>query len=83
LIFKERVKETLRINRTPVDSTQLRSIGYDATTSTLEVEFRKGGVYQYYGVPAETYRQLMAAQSIGTYVNSALRKGGFAYARVS
>jgi hypothetical protein len=73
----------LRIDRTAVDSRQLSSIGYDAATATLEVEFRKGGVYQYHGVPAEIYRQLIHAQSIGTYFNTFVREGGFTYARVS
>ena len=71
------------MERTPVSSTQLSSVGYDAATSTLEVEFRKGGVYQYVGVSAEIYQQLMNAASIGTFFNTVIREGGFAYLRVS
>ena len=71
------------MERTPVNSTQLSSVGYDAATSTLEVEFRKGGVYQYVGVSAEIYQQLMNAASIGTFFNNVIREGGFAYLRVS
>jgi KTSC domain len=70
------------MDRTPVTSTQLASIGYDPATLTLEVEFRKGGVYQYIGVAAETHQQLMTAQSIGTFFNAVIREGGFAYVRV-
>jgi hypothetical protein len=70
------------MERTPVTSTQLASIGYDPATLTLEVEFRKGGVYQYIGVSAETHQQLMNAQSIGIFFNTVIREGGFAYVRV-
>jgi KTSC domain len=71
------------MQRVPVSSSQLTSIGYDPATLTLEVEFRKGGVYQYVGISAETHEQLMAAESIGTFFNTMIREGGFAYARVS
>ena len=71
------------MDRRAVDSTQLTSIAYDAVTRTLEVEFRKGGVYRYFGVSAKTYQQLLAAESIGTYVNKVIREGGFSYVRVS
>ena len=71
------------MQRTPVSSTQLTSVGYEAATFTLEVEFRKGGVYQYLGVSAEIHQQLMTAASIGTFFNTVIREGGFAYVRVS
>ena len=71
------------MDRMPVTSTQLASIGYDPATLTLEVEFRKGGVYQYVGISAETHERLMAAESIGTFFNTVIREGGFAYLRVS
>lgn len=70
------------MNRTAVSSTQLSSIGYDEVTATLEVEFHKGGIYQYFGVSAETYRQLMTAESVGTYFNEMIRSGDRVYRRV-
>jgi hypothetical protein len=70
------------MDRAPVTSTQLASIGYDPATFTLEVEFRKGGVYQYICVSTETHQQLMTAQYIGTFFNTVIREGGFAYVRV-
>jgi KTSC domain len=70
------------MDRIPVDSMQLTSIGYDPARAVLEVEFRKGGIYQYFAVPADIHRQLMAAQSIGTFFNTVIREGGFAYVRV-
>ena len=71
------------MERRAVDSAQLTSIAYDAVSETLEVEFRKGGIYQYFGVSIETHQQLLAAESIGTYFNAVIREGGFSYVRVS
>ena len=71
------------MERVQVNSTQLSSVGYDPATLTLEVEFRKGGVYRYGGVFPETHEQLMAAESIGTFFNAVIRDGDFAYLRVS
>jgi hypothetical protein len=71
------------VQRTPVSSTLLTSVGYEVATSTLEVEFRKGGVYQYLGISPEIHQQLMTAASIGTFFNTVIREGGFAYVRVS
>lgn len=51
----------------PVKSRDLALIGYDSTTSTLEVVFRAGGVYRYQGVPENVYHGLMAAPSHGIF----------------
>jgi hypothetical protein len=69
------------MDRTPVSSTELASVGYDEATSVLEVEFQKGGIYQYFGVPAEVYEQLIAASSKGSYFNQAVKKGGYPFSR--
>lgn len=60
--------------RLPVMSSSLRSVGYDAATSTLEVEFRESGrVYQYMNVHARVYRRLLTAASKGSYFNAYVR----------
>ncbi|MDQ8183840.1 helicase HerA-like domain-containing protein [Pelagicoccus sp. SDUM812005] len=56
------------MERAAVTSSNVVSLGYDATTETLEVEF-KNGVYQYYNVPQPTYDQMMEAESIGKFLN--------------
>lgn len=61
------------MQRTPVTSSDIRSIGYDASTQTLEVEFHSGGMYQYDGVPENEYRNLMAASSHGQYFNAHIK----------
>ncbi len=61
------------MDRQPVDSSNLSSVGYDAETETLEVEFRHGGVYQYFRVPPATHRSLLEAPSLGSYFNKHVR----------
>jgi hypothetical protein len=55
------------MNRQGVKSSNLKSVGYDAATSTLEVEFSNGTVWQYAAVPGDVYRDLMKAPSVGSY----------------
>ena len=70
------------MQRTPVSSSNLRSVGYDPETSTLEVEFMHGGVYSYSNVPASEYNGLMSASSHGSYFNANIRKGSYSYRKV-
>jgi hypothetical protein len=51
--------------RVHVKSSNIASVGYDAETRVLEVEFHGGRVYRFYDVPAESHAKLMAAESIG------------------
>lgn len=55
------------MNRTPVSSSNLRSVGYDSSQNVLEIEFHGGRVYQYTGVPESIFRGLMGAASHGKY----------------
>jgi hypothetical protein len=57
------------IARAPVESSCIASVGYADTAKTLEVEFRSGAVYRYFGVPPETHLALMGAASKGAYLN--------------
>jgi len=68
------------MNRDPVNSTSIAAIGYDEQTQTLEVEFRHGGIYQYFDVPARVHQELLAASSIGRYVAEQI-KGAYRFAR--
>jgi hypothetical protein len=49
------------MERKRVNSSKLRSVGYDEKTRVLEVEMSTGQVYQYTGVYPEVYRRFMAA----------------------
>lgn len=61
------------MERTPVTSSNLVSVGYDEVPETLEVEFRGGIVYQYFGVPKMLHESLMAAASVGQFFNANIR----------
>ena len=57
------------MNRIPVASSNIRSIGYDRQSATLEVEFTSGDVYQYLNVPEHLYNGLLQAASPGQFLN--------------
>lgn len=50
----------------------MRSVGYDASISVLEIEFWDGDVYRYGNVPFSVYVELMLAESLGCYFNANL-----------
>jgi KTSC domain len=59
------------VRRRFVKSSSVRSVGYEG--STLEIEYVNGYVYQYFDVPQPTFAGLMAAESIGNYVNTEIK----------
>ena len=65
------------MERTPVESSNVASVGYDEETKTLEVAFKSGSIYQYPGVEPQTHADLMAAESVGKFVNQNIVKAGF------
>jgi KTSC domain-containing protein len=69
------------MDREFVQSTNVRSIGYDPPSGTLEVEYQNSFVYQYYNVPAQVYEALMASSSKGQFVNSQI-KNMYPFSRV-
>ncbi len=61
------------MQREPVDSSSMASVGYDARRRMLEVEFRNGGVYRYLDVPEDDYRALKEADSLGRHLNQEIK----------
>lgn len=61
------------MERTTVTSTDIRSIGYDADSQMLEVEFNTGAVYQYSGVPSAENDGIMSADSKGKYLHANIK----------
>ncbi|MFA4860689.1 KTSC domain-containing protein [Methanoregula sp.] len=53
--------------RQPVQSSNLKSVGYDEHQEILEIEFISSGIYQYSNVPREMYNNLMNAPSKGKF----------------
>ena len=47
------------MKRQNVDSSMATSVGYESETSTLEIEFKTGEVWQYYDVPENVFNEMM------------------------
>lgn len=61
------------MNRTPVNSSALVSVGYDRDGLVLETELTSGAIYQYFDVPESVFLELMNADSLGKYYNKNIR----------
>ena len=59
------------MHREPVESSNLATVGF--SDGVLEIEFRHGGVYQYFNVLASVYEALMSAESKGKYFYQFIR----------
>lgn len=70
------------MNRIPVNSSNIRSIGYDNQTAILEVEFTSSDVYQYFSVPEYLYQKFLQAPSHGEFLNEHIRYN-YRYQKVS
>jgi hypothetical protein len=72
------------MQRVPVDSSSIASIGYAPEQQVLELEFRESReVYQYFDVPAAEFTAFLAAGSKGTYLNLHFKPRQYRYRRVS
>lgn len=58
--------------RTPIKSSTIKSVGYDAESKTMEVEFGSGR-YRYADVPPEVHTGLVGAESAGKYFAANVR----------
>lgn len=64
------------MDRQPLESTHIRSVGYDAATRELEIEFTKGSVYVYSDIPSEDHQALVTAYSPGAIFRERIRPRG-------
>jgi hypothetical protein len=55
-----------------VDSSMVYALDYDPKAKTLEVVFRKGGIFLYHDVPPAEYRRMMKSGSIGSYMRGCI-----------
>jgi hypothetical protein len=74
------------MERIPVQSSNISSVGYDPARKVLEVEFRgkgKNRVYQYQDVPAWIFDDLISGDfSVGKYHREAVVKGGYRHEEI-
>jgi len=61
------------MDRISIQSTTLRSAGYDPADHVMELEFCSGAIYRYYGVPEFIFRDLLAADSKGRFFGDVIR----------
>lgn len=69
------------MERVPVSSSNIASVGFDESNQVLEVEFISGSIYEYYGVPAHVFRELIEAPSVGGYFAQRVRNA-FGFSRI-
>ncbi|MEO7166849.1 MAG: KTSC domain-containing protein [Chthoniobacterales bacterium] len=70
-----------RINRVPVSSSNVASVGYSRHLRALEIEFVRGAVYRFVNVPPAVYRDLLASESKGRFIAEKIR-GRYLFVRV-
>ena len=56
------------MNMTDVESSMIRSVGYDPETKVMRILFVKGKTFEYSSVPAEVHDELMTSGSKGSYM---------------
>jgi hypothetical protein len=61
------------MDRAPVASSNIRSIGYDQQSAVLEVRFTSGDIYRYFSVPEHLHHNLMNAASKGQFLNDYIK----------
>jgi len=55
------------MERLPVQSSNIASVGHDPHRNALEIEFRNGRIYEYGDVNHDEFNALMSARSIGSH----------------
>ena len=61
----------------PVESTAVKTIGYDGEAEEAYVEYLGGGLCAYEGVPAGVFEELANAELKGTFVNAVIKEYPF------
>ncbi|MEO7978754.1 KTSC domain-containing protein [Flavobacterium sp.] len=69
------------MEREYVESTMIRSYGFDSSTSILEVEFNNGAIWHYFDIPESVFYEMKSAGSCGKFFNANI-KGHYAEGQV-
>lgn len=70
------------MDRIQVNSTNIKSIGYDLQSAILEVEFISGDVCRYFDVPEHLYKNLMNSASKEEFLSEYI-KYNYRYQKIS
>lgn len=57
-------------NWTGLSSSHLTATRFDTESGTLQIEFKGGAVYEWYGVQEDSYTELTQAPSPGRFLNA-------------
>jgi len=63
------------------ESGTISRLGYDEDSRILTVEYKHGGIYNYFEVPQHVFDQMTASGSKGQFLTQQI-KGVYRYARV-
>lgn len=69
------------MDRKDVSSSMIKSIGYDSSTSTLEIEYNSGPIWQYYDFTESDWHAFEGAESHGKFYHGFI-KGQYREAQV-
>jgi KTSC domain len=61
------------MQREPVKSSSIASVGYERSTHRMEVQFTDGRIYRYQEVPYGIFEGFLEAYSKGRYYNEKVR----------
>ncbi len=61
------------MDRKYIESSMIRSIGFDSESSTLEIEFNSGAIWQYSDFPESEWYLFESAESQGKFFNSNIK----------
>lgn len=61
------------MEREPVLSSTIESVGYDPVTAVLEIQFTHGDLYEYFMVPHSTYVSFLRSPSKGRFFGESIR----------
>jgi len=65
----------VNIQRKPVRSSNIKSVGHDPKTNTLQVEFHSGAVHEYPATAAQ-HQEFIHAPSVGSYFHQHIKPLG-------
>lgn len=68
-------KKKIVIERQPVESSHVKSIGYDKENRILEVEYNKppGTVWRYSPITEDAWNDLQNADSVGKWIHANIK----------
>ena len=63
----------MAMHHASVQSSNIKSVGYDDATRELEVRFHSGSTWRYANVDPRTHHQLVNAKSVGSHFQRHIR----------